>query len=225
MSIVDSVVIGPDTLKNTEAETCLGICSQDFKRSLKKRDILIESGLKPSWANDGLELKQREWGEPIGGMEDDEGQESSNYKGRKRLTTVKTQNEKREREKTFIIEKDPFKNNDSWKCPDLHSQFALFSKFGDSGSTGTQITLSQSDRWLRQAKVIDGWNVTTIDTAIAFRKISTGSIWLEYKLWRQFLEDLTKQKHLKMPHLIDKLEKCGKPSLNSNTRAKDRKQF
>ena len=133
MSIVDSVVIGPDTLKNTEAETCLGIWSQDFNRSLKKRDILIESGSKPSWANDGLELKQREWGEPIGGMEDDEGQESSNYKGRKRLTTVKTQNKKREREKTFIIEKDPFK----WKCPDLHSQFELFSKFGDSGSTGT----------------------------------------------------------------------------------------
>ena len=37
------------------------------------------------------------------------------------------------------------------------------------GSDGTQITLSQSDKWLRQAKVIDGWSVTTTDTAIAFR--------------------------------------------------------
>ena len=38
-----------------------------------------------------------------------------------------------------------------------------------AGSDGTQITLSQSDKWLRQAKVIDGWNITTTDTAIAFR--------------------------------------------------------
>ena len=28
---------------------------------------------------------------------------------------------------------------------------------------------SQSDRWLRQAELMDGWNISTIDTAIAFR--------------------------------------------------------
>ena len=45
----------------------------------------------------------------------------------------------------------------------------MLSNFPLSGSDGTQITLSQSDKWLRQAKVIDGWSVTTTDTAIAFR--------------------------------------------------------
>ena len=47
------------------------------------------------------------------------------------------------------------------------------------GSDGTQITLSQSDKWLRQAKVIDGWSVTTTDTAIAFRWLLLSSThWL-----------------------------------------------
>ena len=74
---------------------------------------------------------------------------------------------------------------------DLLDQFQMFSKFGESGSDGSQITLTQSDKWLRQAKVIDGWNVTTTDTAIAFRKISRGSIRLSYFSWRKFLQELS----------------------------------
>ena len=63
---------------------------------------------------------------------------------------------------------------------------------------GDLITLSQSDKWLRQAKVIDGWNVTTTDTAIAFRKISRGSIRLSYASWRQFLRELSDRADLNM---------------------------
>lgn len=86
----------------------------------------------------------------------------------------------------------------SWRCPDLLFQFQLFSKFGESGSDGSQITLTQSDKWLRQAKVIDGWNVTTTDTAIAFRKISRGSIWLIFSQFREFLEELIGRKGLNL---------------------------
>ena len=105
------------------------------------------------------------------------------YQGYHReVTTRNRQNENKKRENTLFQNKEISSN--SYSCPDLHGQFELFSKFGESGSSGSKITLSQSDRWLRQAKVIDGWSVTTIDTAIAFRKISRGSIWLEFKLWR-----------------------------------------
>ena len=31
------------------------------------------------------------------------------------------------------------------------------------------MTLTQSDKWLRQAGVLDTWSLTTIDTALAFR--------------------------------------------------------
>ena len=75
--------------------------------------------------------------------------------------------------------------------PDLLAQFQMFSKFGESGSDGSQITLTQSDKWLRQAKVIDGWNVTTTDTAIAFRKIGKGSVRLSFSSWRLFLQALS----------------------------------
>ena len=58
--------------------------------------------------------------------------------------------------------------------------------------------MTQSDKWLKQAKVIDGWNVTTTDTAIAFRKISRGSIRLTYTSWRQFVQEISDRADLSM---------------------------
>lgn len=48
--------------------------------------------------------------------------------------------------------------------------FKAFSKFGDTKSDGKHITLSQSDKWMKQAKVIDGKKITTTDTGIFFKK-------------------------------------------------------
>jgi len=52
----------------------------------------------------------------------------------------------------------------------LREQFKAFSKFGDTKSDGKHITLSQSDKWMKQAKVIDGKSISTTDTAIHFKK-------------------------------------------------------
>ena len=54
----------------------------------------------------------------------------------------------------------------------LKEQFEAFGKFGDKAADGKTIKLSQSDKWFKQAKVIDGKKISTTDTAIAFRKIS-----------------------------------------------------
>jgi p25-alpha len=35
------------------------------------------------------------------------------------------------------------------------SQFQAFSKFGDTKSDGKHLTLSQSDKWMKQSKVIE----------------------------------------------------------------------
>ena len=51
----------------------------------------------------------------------------------------------------------------------FQQQFSAFSKFGDSKSDGRFLTLSQSDKWMKQAKVIDK-KITTTDTAISFNK-------------------------------------------------------
>lgn len=50
------------------------------------------------------------------------------------------------------------------------TNFKAFSKFGDPKSDGKLITLSQSDKWMKQAKVIDGKKITTTDTGIYFKK-------------------------------------------------------
>lgn len=50
------------------------------------------------------------------------------------------------------------------------ASFKAFSKFGDTKSDGKLITLSQSDKWMKQAKVIDGKKITTTDTGIYFKK-------------------------------------------------------
>ena len=61
--------------------------------------------------------------------------------------------------------KSTFGNKQGFK-----DQFKAFSKFGDTKSDGKHITLSQSDKWMKQAKVIDGKKVTTTDTGIYFKK-------------------------------------------------------
>lgn len=56
--------------------------------------------------------------------------------------------------------------------PGLRRQFERFSRLGDPGSSGDFITAVQTDKWLKMAGVIDHWNVTTLDAANFFRKIS-----------------------------------------------------
>lgn len=52
----------------------------------------------------------------------------------------------------------------------LEQQFVNFAKFGDTKADGKTITLTQSDKWMKQAKIIDGKKITTTDTGIAFNK-------------------------------------------------------
>ena len=74
-------------------------------------------------------------------------------------------------------QKSDEKECDTPKAPEvdkkaLKEQFEAYGKFGDKAADGKTIKLSQSDKWFKQAKVIDGKTITTTDTGIAFRKIS-----------------------------------------------------
>ena len=166
--LVNSVVVGPASIRAADLEQLLGINTDLYTKARIKRRQLVEGGLRPSWGEGGLEAKE-------GRAEPSPQHQLAKPRGKKA---------------------------NRMKFPDLHHQFQLFSKFGESGSDGSQITLTQSDKWLRQAKVIDGWNLTTTDTAIAFRKISRGSIWLEYNPWRQLLEELATRKGLDMQEVV-----------------------
>ena len=50
--------------------------------------------------------------------------------------------------------------------------FKAFSKFGDIKSLGNAITLSNSDKWFKQAKIIDGKKITTTDTGIYWKQVA-----------------------------------------------------
>ena len=96
--------------------------------------------------------------------------------------------------------------------------FKAFSKFGDAKSDGKHITLSQSDKWMKQAKVIDGKKITTTDTGIYFKKLK--ALKVTFDDYNKFLEDLSKNKKIDVEEIKNKLAACGPPGFSSVTPGK-----
>jgi len=100
----------------------------------------------------------------------------------------------------------------------LKEQFEAYGKFGDKAADGKTIKLSQSDKWFKQAKVIDGKTITTTDTGIAFRKISKNSPKLTFTDWNKYLDEIAKSKKQDANALKGKLVDCGKPGFTGATK-------
>jgi len=100
----------------------------------------------------------------------------------------------------------------------LKEQFEAYGKFGDKAADGKTIKLSQSDKWFKQAKVIDGKTITTTDTGIAFRKISKNSPKLSFSDWNKYLDEIAKSKKVDSNALKGKLVECGKPGFTGATK-------
>lgn len=96
-------------------------------------------------------------------------------------------------------------------------QFKAFSKFGDTKSDGKHLTLSQSDKWMKQAKVIDK-KITTTDTGIHFKKLK--SMKLSFIDYNKFLEDLAKTKKVELDEIRNKMANCGAPGVHNVTPGK-----
>lgn len=76
--------------------------------------------------------------------------------------------------------------------------------------------MSNSDKWFKQAKVIDK-KITTTDTGIAWKQIAKTKKTLNKKEYLQFLESLAKSKKIELDEIKKKLEQCNSPA--SNTKA------
>ncbi|XP_063919868.1 tubulin polymerization-promoting protein homolog [Zophobas morio] len=98
----------------------------------------------------------------------------------------------------------------------LEQQFVNFSKFGDTKSDGRTITLTQIDKWLKQAQVI-GKKITTTDTGICFNKFKSKTI--DCPTFIKFIEDLAQQKSIPPPEIKDKLASCGLPGTTKATQS------
>ncbi|KAG0444759.1 hypothetical protein HPB47_013410 [Ixodes persulcatus] len=99
----------------------------------------------------------------------------------------------------------------------FEGQFKAFAKFGDSKSTGDAITLSNSDKWFKQAKVIDGKKITTTDTGIYFKQVAKTKKALLLKEYQQFLEVIAKNKKVEVEEIKNKLSSCGPPATTRTT--------
>lgn len=97
------------------------------------------------------------------------------------------------------------------------ANFKAFSKFGDIKSDGKLITLSQSDKWMKQAKVIDGKKITTTDTGIYFKKHKSMKLGLEQ--YKTFLEELAKSKKVELAEIKKKMANCGPPGVTGTSGA------
>ncbi|GBP19891.1 TPPP family protein CG45057 [Eumeta japonica] len=95
--------------------------------------------------------------------------------------------------------------------------FKAFSKFGDPKSDGKLMTLSQSDKWMKQAKVIDGKKITTTDTAIHFKKLKSLKVGIDDYL--KFLDELAKSKKVDLEEMKSKLTTCGQPGFSTNVKS------
>lgn len=101
--------------------------------------------------------------------------------------------------------------------PSFKEQFRFFAKFGDCKSTGEAITLSNSDKWMKQAKVIDNKKITTTDTGIYFKQVAKTKRSLTMKEYEQFLENLAKNKKVDVEEIKEKMTSCGLPGTSKTT--------
>lgn len=92
--------------------------------------------------------------------------------------------------------------------PNFAQQFEAFAKFGDIRSDGKSITLSQSDKWMKQAKIIND-SITTTDTAILFKKLKLNKV--DINAYQRFLKDLATVKNVPFEEILNNLSSCGEP--------------
>lgn len=103
----------------------------------------------------------------------------------------------------------------------FEQQFALFSKFGHTNSDGSSITLSQNDKWMKQANVFDK-KTTTTDTAIHFKKLKSQKV--NFADYNTFLEDLATTKGIDLEEIKSKMASCGEPGMKQATTVSSKKQ-
>ncbi|XP_045509400.1 tubulin polymerization-promoting protein homolog [Colias croceus] len=101
----------------------------------------------------------------------------------------------------------------------LESAFKGYAKFGNSKSDGSQITLTNIDKWLKEVGIIDGKKVSTTDTAILFQRFKSKTI--DFKQFMIFIESLAKECKLNVDDLIGKLSKSDVPGTSRATQVEN----
>lgn len=111
----------------------------------------------------------------------------------------------------------------------LDQQFFNFAKFGDPKADGKTITLSKSDKWLRQANILDDDKITMTDTGIVFSRfkliiiLNSVSIFklnsvcrssaINFQDFLKYIHFLCSEKELDLEATKNLLTECGPPGI------------
>ncbi|CAL1265153.1 unnamed protein product [Larinioides sclopetarius] len=101
--------------------------------------------------------------------------------------------------------------------------FRLYAKFGDTNKSGETMSLTNSDRWLRQSKIIDNRRISTTDTGIYFKQVAKFKKSLNFISYQTFLELLAKKKNLNLSEMKYKMVTAGPPETYKMTEVDNRK--
>ncbi|XP_043517373.1 tubulin polymerization-promoting protein homolog [Frieseomelitta varia] len=71
------------------------------------------------------------------------------------------------------------------------------------------LPLSQSDKWLISARILDMVTLTTTDTGLAFFKFRRRA--LSFEEYLQYLKDLAESRNIDFEEMKYKMQTCGKP--------------
>lgn len=77
------------------------------------------------------------------------------------------------------------------------------------------IPLSQSDKWLISARILDMVTLTTTDTGLAFFKFRKRA--LSYKEYLMYLNDLAETHNLNLETMKHNMQMCGKPKQTASS--------
>ena len=149
---MDNIIVGPCPISDTEADRSLGIDSCQYNKSWRKREQVHKSSqeskinlldqTRTNIRRGPVDKSSRNVKITLPNSETRRGATINqiNKSGRRDPTDCSNNNN--------ILEARVCSTGGGWKCPDLQSQFVLFSKFANSGSDGTQITLRKGCRKL-----------------------------------------------------------------------------
>ncbi|KAL2726700.1 tubulin polymerization-promoting protein isoform X2 [Vespula squamosa] len=90
----------------------------------------------------------------------------------------------------------------------FESQFTAYAKYSNSKSDGRFISLSQSNKWMRQADIFTD-KFTQADTELHFYELHREK--LDVEDYKKFINNLAKAKKLDPRVIITKMTKCGPP--------------
>lgn len=96
--------------------------------------------------------------------------------------------------------------NGEEKMGNFEKQFRAFAK------NGKYITMEQSDKWMKQAKIVGKYTpIKQSDTSTHFTNLKKSKI--DFAEYNKFLEELAKSKNIQLWELIKRLTCCGKPQI------------